>query len=426
MTTLFETYKTEAERLTGTIPPLDGIRSSALARFSDTGIPGSKAEAFRYADLKSLNKTAFPLADKPVQAVPLPTLSAGVAARFVFVNGFYDEDLSETVGDISELSVRRLANHFVANPDRASEVAAGEDGLALLNTALMQDGLAIQLGAGQVVDGAIEVLHVFTGAAGRACHPRLLVELGEGASFRLIEHAIGDETAHWFNPVTQIRLSESASLTHVRLIAEGAGATVTARSHVRAGTKACYRALNGLFSGQMVRVETHVKALGSGADLTVDGLSLAAPGRRHDCSTHLDHQVPHSDSDQVFRSVVSARGVSSFQGKVTVAVDAQKTEANQSFKALVLDRSGEANAKPELEILADDVQCAHGATIGELDGDALFYLISRGVEPKAARGLLIRSFLGDALVRFEGTEIASLFEAKLNAWFDENLGDGDA
>lgn len=420
---LLDGYRQSAEKLAGLIPGVDGLRSSAIARLADKGIPSQKAEAFRYADIKRLRDTGFTLASKAAEgAVEIPEMLAGVAARFVFVNGVYSEDLSS--GAEGGVSVRRLANHLTANPDRAQELEAGEDGLALLNTALMQDGLYVSVPAGVAVEGTIELLHISNGADGSAVHPRTLIDLGEGASLSVIERAIGDDGDHWYNPVTQIRLPEKSNLTHARIFEEGAAATVTSRVHVRAGANAKYRAINGLFSGQMVRVETHVKVLGGDADLTVDGVSLAATGTRHDSLTHLDHQVPESDSDQIYRTVTAARGTSSFQGKVTVAKDAQLTEANQSFKALVLDRTGEANAKPELEILADDVKCAHGATIGELDQNALFYLTSRGVEPKTARGILIRSFLGDSLVRFEGTPIATILEERLDAWFARELSDG--
>ena len=421
MTSPLESYKASAATLRGLIPGVDGLRSTALARLADQGLPTARQEAFRYTDVKPF-KDSFTLARKPSVSIDLPPMLPGVAGRFVFVNGVYDEELSQTDGDIPTVSIRRLSNHLAANPDRCVDLVTGEDGLALINTALVNDGLVLQVASGVKQEESLEILHIMIGAEGSAAHPRTVIELGEGASLSLIERVIGDDGQYWFNPVTQARISERATLKHVRLVEAGASASVTSRVHVRAGAKATYRAVNGLFSGAMVRLETGVKVLGEGADLTVDGVSLAASGTRHDSLTHLDHQVPASDSDQIFRSVAAARGVSSFQGKVTVAVDAQHTEANQSFKALVLDRSGEANAKPELEILADDVQCAHGATIGELDAAALFYLVSRGIDPKTARGILIRSFLSDALVRFEGTAIAEIFDDRLDAWFDAQLG----
>ena len=428
---LLDHYRATAEGLTGLVPGTDGLRSAALARFADTGVPGSKVEAFRYADLKGLRNTGFVLAPKENPSEDtIPPMLPGVHLRFVFVNGAFSEELSGASENadtlLSQVRSQRLGNHLSTNPERATELEAGQDGLALLNTALMQDGFVLQIPSGVEAAGAIELLHVMTKADGGASHPRVLVELGEKASFTLIERAIGDDTPHWYNPVTQVRLSEGSVLNHIRLFEEGANATVTSRTHVRAGAGTSYYGLNGLFAGKMVRVETYVKVLGEDGDHSVDGVSLAATGTVHDSLTHLDHQVPESDSVQIFRAVTAARGTSSFQGKVTVAKDAQHTEANQSFKALVLDRTGEANVKPELEILADDVQCAHGATIGELDQNALFYLTSRGVDPKTARGILIRSFLGDALVRFEGTPVADIFEQRLDAWFDAKLGDDSA
>ena len=156
--------------------------------------------------------------------------------------------------------------------------------------------------------------------------------------------------------------------------------------------------------------------LGEEADATIDGVALAATGQNHDTLTHVSHVVPFATSDQIFRTIADTRGKTSFAGKVTVEKDAQKTAADQSFKALVFDRTGEANAKPELEIFADDVKCSHGATVGELDSKAIFYLTSRGIDPVTARQMLVEAFTADALLRVDTDPVRDAMTACISDW----------
>ncbi len=352
----------------------------------------------------------------PSSTPALPEALTDVAARLVFINGHYQEELSD-MGDLWQAaSVRPLANHLMANADRVSELRQDGDGINLLNTALMRDGFVISIPAGVEIDDPIEILHLTSEAEGASTHVRHLIEMGEGASANLIERFVGDDSSYWFNGMLQARITEGATLNHVRLQEEGAKAVHTASAFVSVGAGGNYHAANISLGGNIARFEARVRLLVDEANATVDGVALSGSGDSHDMLVHVDHRMPNTTSDQIFRTVADARSKSSFQGKVTVAVDAQQVNADQSFKALLLDRTAEANAKPELEIYADDVKCSHGATVGELDDKALFYLTSRGIDPVTARQMLVEAFTDEAFARTGNDAVADAIRERVADW----------
>lgn len=414
--TVIDSYKDQMERLSGSLPGWDSARAHAFDRLKNVGLPTTRSEDWRYSDIKSLRKTAFNPMRAPAATPDLPAALSDVAARLVFINGQYQEDLSD-LGDLWQAaSVRPLANHLMANTDRVTELNQGGDGINLLNTALMRDGFVLSIPAGVEIDEPIEILHMSSGANNAAAHIRHLVEMGEGASATVLERFVGDDSGYWVNGFLQARITEGATLNHVRLQEEGPNATHTATAVVSVGAGGNYHATNISLGGSLSRFEARVRLLVDEANATVDGVALAGTGESHDMLVHVDHRMPNTTSDQIFRTVADARGKSSFQGKVTVAVDAQQVIADQSFKALLLDRTAEANAKPELEIFADDVKCSHGATVGELDEKALFYLTSRGIDPTTARQMLVEAFTDEAFDRTGDDSLAEAIRSRVANW----------
>ena len=409
-------YEKQMDSLLGTLPGTDYLRAQAIRAFGDQGFPAAKDENWRYSDIRSLKASVFSLAGSPAAAPTVPAALTEASARFVFVNGRYEEELSD-MGDLWQAaSIRPLANHFMSNAERAGELVCSGDAPTLLNTALMRDGIVLQIPAGIEIDDPIEIIHIMTDAAGAAAHTRHVIELGEGAAALIVERFIGDGSASWTNTLLQARVSEGASLRHVRLQEEGENAFHTAAAFVNVGAEGRYDCCNLSLGGRVARFEAHVKLMLDQSSAHIDGVALAATGQSHDTLTHISHNMPHTTSDQVFRTVADSRGKTSFQGKVTVAKDAQKVEADQSFKALVFDRTAEANAKPELEIFADDVKCSHGATVGDLDEKAIFYLTSRGIDPATARQMLVEAFTSQALERVGNDDIKATMMDKINAW----------
>lgn len=414
--TLADAYRDQVWRLVGTLPGLDGLRERALTKFAKSGFPTSRDEAWRYSDLKALKDKVLLPAKMPGADIEVPEALCETSTRLVFVNGAYREDLSDQGDFWQAASVRPIANHLMANLERVDELVTAGDGVGFLNTALMRDGLVFSIPAGVEIDDPIEVLHIMTDAGDSAAHMRHLIELGEGAQATLVERFVGDEDGYWLNSVVQARVADNAHFNHFRLQEEGASAVHTAKSYVNIGAGGMYQATNVSLGSAVARFEAHVRLLMDGASASIDGVALAGSGQSHDMLVHADHRMPDTKSDQIFRTVADARGKTSFQGMVTVAEGAQKTTADQSFKALLLDRTAEANAKPELEIFADDVKCSHGATVGELDEKALFYLTSRGIDPATARQMLVEAFTDEALARLDNEDFAAAVRARIAGW----------
>ncbi len=408
-------YKSQSLGLHGTIPGADQLREKAFSNFEAQGFPTKKSEDWRYSDMRQFHKQAYGLVDHAAKP-ELPDMLGETAARFVFINGRYSEDLSD-LGDLWQaISIRPLANHFMSNEYRVNELITGTDAVSCLNTAMLRDGLVLSVPAGVEIDDPIEIVHVMSDASNQAAHVRHVVELGEYAAVSVIERFIGDDSAYWTNSVLQARVTEGAKLRHIRVQEDGANAVHTAKSYINLDGGSEYICTNVALGGKMSRFDAEVRILVDGAKAIVNGVALAGSGQSHDMHVHISHIAPHSSSDQVFRTVADSHGKTSFQGKITVAKDAQRTLADQSFKALIFDKTAEANAKPELEILADDVKCSHGATVGQLDDKAIFYLTSRGIDPETARQMLVAAFTAEALEKIEFDDIKEALSGRIATW----------
>ncbi|UTW55307.1 Fe-S cluster assembly protein SufD [Kordiimonas sp. SCSIO 12610] len=424
-TALFENYEKQVWELSGIVPGSEGVRMRALKQAQKLGLPTKRDEEWRYSDIKFMQDTAFHVASK-INAVEIDTapLCDTYAGRLVFINGYFDEELSDYADLLEVANVRPLANHLITNPERVDELIEGGDGIALLNTALMVGGMVVSVPANTKIEKPLEILNFSTGTDQSANHTRHIFELGEKAALTIVENFVGDGLSgnYWNNSVVQARVSEGGNLEHHRVQNEGIHAFHTSKAYVSLDTEATYTCTNLMIGGKVARFEGHVKIMGEGARATIDGVALAGKDQSQDILTNVRHMVPGATSDQVVRTIADAFGKTAFQGKVIVDKDAQETEADQSFKALLFDRRGEANAKPELEILADDVKCSHGATVGELDEKAIFYLTSRGVDPVTARQILVSAFTADAFDRLE-ENLKDTLIAKVADWMAErNIG----
>jgi len=415
---ILKDYESQITGLYGTIPGADTLRKSAFKDFEGQGFPSPKTEDWRYSDMRQFHKKPFDLVGHADEAA-LPEALGEMSARFVFVNGRYSEDLSD-LGDLWQaISIRPLANHVMSNEFRVNELVRGTDGVSLLNTALLRDGLVLSIPAGVEIDDPIEIVHVMTEASEKASHIRHVVEMGEYSSVAIIERFVGDDSDYWTNIVMQARVTEGAKFKHIRVQEDGPNSVHTAKAYVNLGGGAEYICTNVALGAKVSRFDAQARILEEGAHAVVNGIALAGTGQSHDMHTHVSHIVPHSSSDQVFRTVADGRGKTSYQGKVTVAKDAQRTLADQSFKALVFDKTAEANAKPELEILADDVKCSHGATVGQLDDKAIFYLTSRGIDPVTARQMLVAAFTAEALEKIGFDDVKEALMGRIATWMHE-------
>jgi Fe-S cluster assembly protein SufD len=398
----------------------DGLaqrRTLAMARqqaadvFRASGLPTPREEAWHYTPLNALTGIEFaepltPVGTQRDLAERLPVIDA---PRVVFVDGRFDPGLSEAGGAVA---IRTGSPAFGPLARPASER------LVALNSLLAEDGAAIEVADGS--DGGTLVLaSLGTDEHGRAVsfHPRHALRVEAGARLTLIEVASG-EGVYLNNPVLEITVEPGASLTHLRLQNEADGAfhLSTVYADVAAGGR--YDSVAVMLGASLSRMESHVRLRGSGASTHLNAALLLA-GRQHaDFTTVVAHDAPSCASRQTVKSVLNGRSHGVFQGKIAVARVAQKTDGYQMNQALLLSPDAEMDSKPQLEIYADDVKCSHGATVGALDPEQLFYLRSRGIPEGEARPLLVRAFLAEALDPIRHEAGRALMEQAIADWWE--------
>jgi len=394
---LLRRYEGLSSRLPGArLPWLASLRAAAAAAFRAQGLPSRRAEAWRYTDLRPIAEVEFaePLLSVTA-ALPLP--AQRLPRRAIFVDGRFREGLSE-LGD-DAVALGSLAADLPAAEGRLGRLARPEEHpLAALNTALFEDGLTVTVPAG-IDAGGLELSH-FVLAAERplACHPRHLIRLEAGARLLLLESAQGDvATRYLHNPVFEIEIAEGASLVHVRLSQEGEAGFQLGTIYARIEAGGTYDNFTLNAGGRLVRNEIHAVLAGPEAACHMNGAQLLRDGQHADTTTVLDHAAPDCRSRQTYKTVLSGRSRGVFQGRIHVHQLAQRTDGYQMNQALLLSPEAEIDSKPQLEIYADDVKCSHGATVGALDADQLFYLRARGIPEPAARTMLIDAFLQDVV-----------------------------
>ena len=411
MSTALQSYVEGYRELPAPSPWLRSIQDAALARAVKSGFPAARDEAWKYTSVAGLEKRAFKPAAIAVKlrrsafdALLIPGFDS---YRAVFVDGLFVSEFS-----CLPTGVRAMPLAGADETLRGSLAVPAEwqgDTFVNLNTALFRDGLSLDLAAGHSLDAPLEILHLSTAQASAASHSlRLLVRLGAGASAMLIErHAGLDGATSFNNVVTQMELAEDAKLTHVRLQTETVQTFHVARVLVRQAARSEFRSHNLQLGAAWSRLDLHCMLEAEGALAELHGL-YAVTGRQHvDNHTRIDHLARGTVSRELYRGILDGHGRAVFNGKVRVAPHAVKTDAAQKNHNLILSRGAEIDTKPELEIYADDVKCSHGATIGQLDEQQLFYLRSRGLDMETARGLLISAFAEQLLMELPHPALAA-------------------
>ena len=399
-------YEGLKERLGG-----DSIqRAEAADAFAHQGLPGPREEAWHYTALRPLTEVAF---HEPV--VLLSDCAAALAAlpdlgmpRLVFVDGRFRADLSDAV---TGATLRTGAPAF------GPSVALGEKMVAL-NAMLAEDGAAITVAPG-VDAGAVMLVSLGSDAHGVpvSFHPRHSVVLGAGARLTLVE-VNGGTGVYFNNPVLVAEVAEDATLTHLRIQQEAAGAFHMSTVLADVQARGTYDSFTLALGGRLSRVEVHAALLGEKAMAHLNAAQLLGGVQHSDFTTIVRHDAPATASRQTVKNVLTGRSKGVFQGKIEVARVAQKTDGYQMNQTLLLSGDAEIDSKPQLEIYADDVKCSHGATVGELDADQLFYLRSRGVPEAQARNILVRAFLSEALDPIEHEGARAAMEAAIAAWWE--------
>jgi Fe-S cluster assembly protein SufD len=400
------------------------LREDAWQRFLSLGFPTTRDEEFRFTSVAPIAETPFVLgaaahaSADAVDSLRIPN----AAAELVFVNGHYAPSLSNYGVVPGGAQLGSLAWHFAAprpslTPHLARIAPFDDKPFVALNLAFLHDGAWIVLGAGTVVEHPIHLIFITSSeqqAPPLMSHPHVVVALGENSQASVIETYAGPADAPYFtNAVTEIVLDQNAVLEHYKLQHEGAAAYHVGGVHVRARRSAAYTSHSISLGGALVRSDVTAVLDGEGVECTLNGLYAADGERLVDNHTTIDHAQPHCGSREIYKGILAGRARGVFNGKIIVRPDAQKTDAKQTNRALLLSEDARINTKPQLEIFANDVKCTHGAAVGQLDEEALFYLRSRGLAAPDAKRLLIRAFAIDVLNRMPLAPVRASVERRL-------------
>jgi Fe-S cluster assembly protein SufD len=416
MTHALDHYITEWERAEqrrhGQTECFAGTRNDALRQFLSFGFPTTHHEEWRFTSVAPIAERRFTVAPPLVSDAATVDLSPlrlpGVAAELVFINGHYVAGLSR-YGELPRGSTAASLASVLATrsdeiePSFARIATVERQPFVALNTAFLDDGAYIQLPTGTILDRPVHLLFVATPAANGdslMAHPRVLIVAGANTQASIVETYAGPTQAEYFsNTVAEIVLGENAVVDHYKLQYEGTEAYHVGSIHVHAARSATCTLHSVSAGGALVRNDVVAVLDGEGVECTLNGLYLADGQRLVDNHTTIDHAKPHCGSREIYKGILADRARGVFNGKIIVRPDAQKTDAKQTNRALLLSEDAQINTKPQLEIFANDVKCTHGAAVGQLDDEALFYARSRGLSDVAARQLLIHAFAADVLNR---------------------------
>ena len=406
-------------------------RDAWFKQFEARGLPHRRIEQWKYTDLRAFMHDAKPLASLPDAAAKDSAAHAGAAfsstdaRRLVFSGGSFVPELSDIAGLETGLSITPMSE-ALARGDAdvmtrlSAESPAGNDPAFCLNSTFMSDGAVITVAPCANIARPIHLVFVAPGDQATAMFTRSLVTLGERASLTVFEtHEGPNGIDYQESSAFDVVLDEEAVLNRVRIGAEGSKALHVATCIAALGKSAELHDSVLTTGGALIRNQMFVRCDGEGSKIDLSGASLLAGTQHADTTLVIDHAVGGCESRELFKSILDGEARSVFQGKIIVRKDAQKTDGRMMTQALLLSEDAEADAKPELEIFADDVQCGHGATTGELDETLKFYLMARGIPAQEAEAMLIESFVGEVIdtIAHEGARAAvhAAMMAKLQA-----------
>jgi Fe-S cluster assembly protein SufD len=397
-----------------------GIRRTGMERFRETGFPTVREDAWKYTNIAPFVKVPFQLAsdERGSFARPLP-LPAGAGVQIVFVNGRYAPELSSVGLLTGGLEVASLADVLMARPESVepylAKVVRDGNAFAQLNSAFVDDGVFVRIPARTPVPDPIHLIFVSEPAFGpTVSHPRNLVIAEAGSQAAVVETFLGAAGEPYFtNAVTEVVLGDGAVLDFSKLEREGDAAFHVATTAVSLGRNSNFTSHSISLGGALARNDLNVRLDAEGADCTLNGLFLGNGTQLLDNHTLIDHAMPHGTSRELYKGILDGKSRGIFHGKIIVRPDAQKTDAMQTNKNLLLSKESLVNSEPALEIFADDVKCRHGSTIGQLDAAAMFYLRSRGIGEDEARNLLVYAFASDVASRIRVAPLRALVEQHL-------------
>jgi len=417
-----ETYQEQHAALQRQFSPawLLELRQSGLDAFTRLGLPTKRLEDWRFTNVA-------PLAGRPYELASLANVEGETSVdqinalvhqatldeefhRLVFINGRYCDQWSRTHDLPVGVTIDSLASLVGDRPDNVqsqleSNVDFDDSPFAALNTAFIDDGAVLDIPDGVVLDRPVHLVFLSIGNRPTVSHPRNLVRVGQHGEAKVIESYLGQGDAYFTNAVTQVSLDEGADLDHYKLQHEQVGALHIALTGVAQQTGSNFRSHYFSTGASLARNELNCVLDGEEIETTLNGLYMPTGDQLMDCRTRIDHTKPRCNSYELYKGILDDQAKGVFNGKIFVHQDAQKTDAKQSNQALLLSDDAVVDTKPQLEIYTDDVRCTHGATIGELDEAAMYYLRSRGIAAERACKILIYAFANDVV---QGVELPAV------------------
>jgi Fe-S cluster assembly protein SufD len=399
---------------------LERLKQKAVDDYNALGFPTTKLENWKYTNVAPIRRITFGSAPDRIPAIP--AVDSYTGPRLVFVNGRFAPELSTP--DVPKLHLLSIAE-ALRDPDRTSVVEkhlgrrtnTADHAFAAWNTAFFTDGAYLELPRGVVCEQPIHLVFTATGnGTPWVSHPRNLIVAAEGSEVTFVETFVGlNNSVYLTNAVTEIAAGPGAIVNYYKVERESPDGFHVAVINAHLGRDACLTSHSISFGGSLVRNDLNVSLDGEGSDCTLNGLFLVDGQRLVDNHTRIDHLRPHASSCELYKGVLAGRAEGVFNGAIAVHENAQKTDAVQYSKNLLLSRNAQINTKPQLEIRNNDVRCFHGATIGQIDTNAIFYLKSRGIAEAEAKRLLVRGF---AVEIVDAIRVSALRE-KLEHWLDE-------
>lgn len=405
-----------ARELAPTVPWLELVRVSAMERFEQLGFPTIRDEEWKYTNLAALAKENFVPSSNDELDVEEPHSRFGYGkAHLIVVNGFLREDLSVTAG-LENVVATDLFNaaadaryNKVVRKYLARNAGYHNNGLIALNTAFIQSGVFLWIPKNVKLETPLQITFVADGVEQNAANfPRLLIVAEENSSATVIENFVSTGHGRYFtNAIAEIVLKDGAHLEHYRLQRESKQAFHISTTSAELFRSSRYDTTSINLGAQLSRHDVSVILDQEGAETSVDGLYMVGQNQHTDTHSVIDHKQPHCSSHQLYKGILDDNSRAVFNGKIFVREGAQKTDAMQTNKNLLLSNKARVDTKPQLEIYADDVKCAHGAAVGQIDPEELFYLEARGINPELGRKLLTYGFAEEVIGKIKVESIRS-------------------
>lgn len=407
-------------------PAVRKLREDAFAGFEAKGLPHRRLESWRYTDLRALLREARPLAGGAAATAAVKARLDALkleGLRLVLVDGIFAPDLS-SLDDIPEgVSVQSLSEALVSPREGLTRVLSGPSvgaddmGLAL-NTALMRDGVFIEIAEGRNLEQPIIIVSLASGEEERAVFHRSVVLAAEGSRATIVEvsEAAGS-AAQQINGAIVFETGDESEIQHVRIVTRQQAATVEVQSLLATvGAQAKFDSFALVCNAGTLRQQHFIRFAGEHSEIGLRGVNLLGGAQHSDVTLIVDHEVPHGSSRELFKTIAGGESTGVFQGKVIVRPHAQKTDGGMKSNALLLNEGASMYNKPELEIFADDVVCGHGATVAQIDGEQLFYLMARGLPRPQAEALVLQAFAGEAAEFIADETVRDLVMYEVEAW----------